>query len=85
MISLHIKGDLAAAIRAARKHRVNITAIQVRYRSGIAECFASTPAERLPQVQAWYNDDGEIIDGYGFPQGTLLFFNQQVDMALNPK
>jgi hypothetical protein len=76
MISLHIKGDMVAALRAARKHRVNITAIQVRYRSGIAECFAATSLNRLPEVQAWYADDGEIIDGYGFPAGTLLLFTR---------
>jgi hypothetical protein len=74
MISLHIKGNMNAALFGASKNGVELTAIQCRYRSGIAECFASAHDEFLRDVQEWYADDAELIDGYGYPAGTLLFF-----------
>jgi hypothetical protein len=75
MIHLHIKGNINAALFGASKHGVELTAIQCRWRSGIAECFASAEPRHEPNVRAWYHDDAELIMGYGYPVGTLLHFN----------
>ena len=76
MIHLHIKGNMNAALFGASKHGVALTSLQVRYRSGIAECFASAEPRHASNVRAWYHDDAEIVDGYGFPAGTLLHFSE---------
>ena len=75
MIHLHIKGDLAQAFACADARRIELTSIQCRYRSGIAECFASAEPRHEPKVRAWYHEDAELIMGYGYPAGTLLHFN----------
>ena len=75
MISLHIKGDMHAAFKAADKRRIELTSIQCRYRHGIAECFASTMPEFLRDVQEWFHEDCELIMGYGYVDGSLLHFS----------
>ena len=78
MISLHIKGDLVRAYYEADARAIELTSVQCRYRSGIAECFAScrSTIHNLNQVRAWYHEDCDIIDGYGYPAGTLLVFSE---------
>jgi hypothetical protein len=84
MINLHIKGDMAAAFKAADKRHIELTSIACRYRGGIAECFASAANTIHPHfregrlidfVREWYHEDADIIDGYGYPDGTLLHFS----------
>ena len=78
MIHLNIKGDLSAAFKAADAHHVELTSIQCRYRHGIAECFASAAdtIHNIDFVREWYHEEATIIDGYGYPAGTLLHFSQ---------
>ena len=76
MIHLHIKGSMAAAFKAADERRIELTSIACRYRHGIAECFASCNEEFFRDVQEWFNDFPDIIEGYGFPAGTLLIFSR---------
>jgi hypothetical protein len=77
MINLHIKGDMAAAFNAAGKRHIELTSIACRYRAGIAECFASAAntIHNIDFVREWYHEDADIIDGYGYPDGTLLHFS----------
>ena len=75
MISLHIKGDMRDAFTAADAHQVELNSIAVRYRSGIAETFASCYDRDLTKVMQWYGEDTELIDGYGYEKGTLLLFS----------
>jgi len=74
MLRLHIKGDLLACAKQCAERSIELTSIQCRYRHGVAECFAACEARFEPKVRAWYHDDAEIIDGYGYPAGTLLHF-----------
>lgn len=77
MINIHIKGDLKVALKQCDKRRIELMAVQCRWRAGIPECFAScadTVGNR-DQVRYWYHEDADIIDGYGYPAGTLLHFS----------
>lgn len=74
MIHLHIKGDMHAAFKAADERRIKLTSIQCRYRA-VAECFAIVEPHHEPKVRAWYHEDADLIDGYGYPTGTLLHFS----------
>jgi hypothetical protein len=77
MIHLNIKGDLAAAFKAADEHKVELTSVACIYREGPARCLASTKDEFRAQVQAWFCENPEIINSYGYPDGTLLFYNDE--------
>ena len=78
MIHLNIKGDIAAAFKAADERKIELTSVAVIYRDGgIPECVASARDERRAQVQAWFCENPDIIDGYGYPAGTLLFYNDE--------
>jgi hypothetical protein len=78
MIHLHIKGDMHAAFKAADARKIELTSIACIYRkSGIPECVASTKDELRSQVQAWFCENTEMIEGYGHPAGTLLFYNDE--------
>ena len=76
MISLHIKGDLADAFKAAKERNIELTSIACSYRSGIAECFASCYDHQVEAVMRWYSEDAELIMGYGYEKGTLVFFSR---------
>lgn len=77
MITLSIKGDIAAAWKAAEKYGIELNSIAVSYRDGgIAACVASTYDRFEPGVREWFHQDAELVMGYGYPQGTLLHFSQ---------
>lgn len=79
VISLHIKGDLRAAYDECDKRGIELTAIQCRYKGGIAECFASCvfDAPTQARVVAWFTMPAELVMGFGYPAGTLLHYSHK--------
>lgn len=77
MIHLHIKGDMAAAFKAADAHQVELFSLATTYRDGgIADSYASAPDRFEPLAQRWFCEEAEIVMGYGYPAGTLLHYSK---------
>jgi hypothetical protein len=70
MITLIIKGDIAAAFKAADAYGVELCALATHNKFN--ECIASTIPECLPKVVHWYCDTTRAP----YPAGTLMFYSE---------
>ncbi|MGH9967967.1 MAG: hypothetical protein ACREBG_09080 [Pyrinomonadaceae bacterium] len=79
MINLLIKGDVKSAIKSAKCRGLILKNVKVVKSSN----DAARPAESIGQVARedqlrvamWFCEENTVIDGFGYPIGTLLHYS----------
>jgi hypothetical protein len=72
MFRLTIKGSEAEAKQAAESRSLKISDVkQLSYNQVVATCEAD-----YMQLTQWYTEPSKPIKNFGYPAGTLLFFNE---------
>ena len=79
MINIHIKGDLKVALKQCDKRRIELMAVQCRWRAGIPECFAScadTVGNRdQVALNTSINARTDLVNSYVRELALLVVFN----------
>lgn len=75
LIVLIIKGsNVEAATLAANQRGVVLASCERRL--GTNECLAKTTCTYLTQIVRWFTEREQMVNGYGYPDGSLLFYNE---------
>ena len=70
MLSIVVKGEPNQAIDIALHHGINADIVKHNEKSTVL----GVEDRHINKVMRWYGEKDKIIEGYGYPDGTLLHF-----------
>ena len=72
MISIWIKGEMQDALDAASQRNIPVSNLRL---SADGRCFrADVEKQYQIGIIQWYGEPSTIVEGQGYPNGTLLFY-----------
>jgi hypothetical protein len=83
MINLVIKGDMAAAFKAADARHIELTSLAafMRWRQVAASCSL----DHLEAVRAWFLEaHNPVLPGIGYSDGALLHYTTKCPVGIDP-
>ena len=75
-----VKGTKEQATRAAADRGVPVALVKMRKMrriGSIPETVLVVGDQYIDKVARWFAEPGEAKTGYGYPPGTVLFYNEQ--------
>jgi hypothetical protein len=85
MINLIIKGNMFEAFNAAHARGIALISAAQTFNDRPSEVVASCADSSIDAVRTWFMacDSADIVPGFGYPPGALLFYSTKDTAALN--
>jgi hypothetical protein len=85
MINLIIKGNMFDAFNAAHSRDIALLTAAQTFNDGPSEVIASCADSALDAVRMWFmaTSAADLVPGFGYPVGALLFYSDKQSAALN--
>jgi hypothetical protein len=85
MINLIIKGNMFDAFNAAHARGIALLTAAQTFNDRPSEVIASCDDSALDAVRVWFmaSDAADIVPGFGYPAGALLFYSDKRSAAYN--
>jgi hypothetical protein len=85
MINLIIKGNMFDAFNASHARGIALLTAAQTFNDRPSEVVASCADTHLDAVRVWFmaSDAADIVPGFGYPAGALLFYSDKQSAAYN--
>jgi hypothetical protein len=85
MINLIIKGNMFDAFNAAHERGIALLTAAQTFNDRPSEVVASVDDSALDAVRTWFmaSDSADLVPGFGYPAGALLFYSTNNSAAYN--
>ena len=85
MINLIIKGNMFDAFNAAHARGIALLTAAQTFNDRPSEVVASVDDSALDAVRVWFmaTSAADLVPGFGYPAGALLFYSDKQSAALN--
>jgi hypothetical protein len=84
-INLIIKGNMFDAFTASHARGIALISAAQTFNDRPSEVIASCADTNLDAVRTWFmaSDAADIVPGFGYPAGALLFYSDKQSAAFN--